>query len=56
MVDVFGFIGVQYLVIDVGWYMLEEFGVYWVIMMGDWKVNLECFLNGFKGVVDVIWV
>lgn len=52
--DVLGPIGVQYLVIDAGWYMPEEPGAHWATTMGDWKANSERFPNGLKGAADAI--
>ena len=44
--------GIQYLVMDSGWYL--DKGAFWWEYNGDWDVNKERFPNGLKPVTDYI--
>ncbi|KAH8172469.1 melibiase domain-containing protein [Sarocladium implicatum] len=52
--DILAPLGVEYLVIDAGWYMPEEPGAHWATTMGDWKANSQRFPNGLKATADAI--
>ncbi|KAL2206775.1 glycoside hydrolase [Sarocladium strictum] len=52
--DILAPLGVNYLVIDAGWYMPEEPGAHWATSMGDWKANSQRFPNGMKAAADAI--
>lgn len=44
--------GIQYLVMDSGWYVPD--GFYWWNSCGDWEINYNRFPNGLKPVADYI--
>lgn len=44
--------GIQYLVIDSGWYGTDK--GYWFDYTGEWKINTNRFPNGLKPVADYI--